>query len=118
MKIHFPSLPVPLETKTTKIRLYSIIGLLGTTIILLGFFLSGWKFRNMFGDRYSILNYFVSELGHPVHSEWALVFNICLLVGGLMLTIFMVKISIIFPGRIGIWGAILGSITGIAGSLV
>lgn len=118
MKVLTLSPPSPPEIKATNIRLYSIIGLMGTSIILIGFILSGWAFRNMFGKRYSILNYYISELGDPNHSEWAIVFNICLIVGGLLLTIFMIKIAVLYPGKTGKWGAILGGITGIGGSLV
>ncbi|MFH2038991.1 MAG: DUF998 domain-containing protein, partial [Chloroflexota bacterium] len=70
------------------------------------------------GERFSFLNHFVSELGEIGISEWAVVFNISLFIGGLLITGFMLGTARIFNNRFGLVFGFIGLMTGISGSLV
>jgi len=54
-----------------------IFGILGPSFVFLGSFISSFGIRN-----YSMLNYFVSELGNDTN-PFAMIFNVCLTIGAL-----------------------------------
>ncbi len=94
------------------------LGFFGPLIIIIGSLLSAMVYKGKIGERFSFLNHFVSELGEVGISEWALVFNICLFVGGLCITGFMLGTARIFNNRFGLVFGFIGLVTGISGSLV
>lgn len=72
------------------IHAYAYFGLSGSLWILLTMIVSGWVYHGKQGERYSILNHFISELGEVGVSHLALLFNLGLILGGLALIPFLV----------------------------
>jgi hypothetical membrane protein len=94
------------------------LGFLGPLVIMCGSFLAAMAYSGKIGERYSFLNHFISELGEVGISEWAMVFNVSLFIGGLCITGFMLGSARNFNNRFGWVFAALGLVTGISGSLV
>lgn len=94
------------------------LGFIGPLIIIIGSLLTAFAYTGKLGEPYSFLNHFISELGEVGVSEWALVFNVSLFVGGLCITGFMLGAARLFNNLYGIIFGILGLITGLSGSLV
>ena len=90
-----------------------IFGLAGTGGITLAIVISAFLYRGRRGERYSLLNHFISELGEVGVSPAAQVFNKGLLIGGLLLTPFMVGLGVAFHN---LWGW-LGLASGVVASL-
>jgi hypothetical membrane protein len=82
-----------------------IAGLTGTGLVILAVLYPALVYRGKRGERYSLLNHFISELGEVGISRAARFFNICLLLGGLAL----------LPTIIGL-GRLLGSLMGWLGT--
>lgn len=83
-----------MREKMKKYERFGIIcGIVGPALMGLGMFISGLGYVGVEGQRYSLSNHFVSELGEVGVSDLAWVFNISLLVGGLLTTIFMVVLA-------------------------
>jgi hypothetical membrane protein len=99
-------------------KLISRLGFVGPMIIIVGSFITALAYTGKIGERFSFLNHFVSELGEVGISEWAAVFNICLFIGGLCITGFMLGTARIFNNRFGLVFGLIGLVTGISGSLV
>lgn len=99
-------------------RLTRRLGFLGPLIITIGSLLTALAYTGKIGERYSFLNHFVSELGEVGISEWAVVFNTSLFVGGLCITGFMLGTAKLLGNRFGVLFGIAGLVTGISGSLV
>ena len=74
-------------------------GIAGPVIMWLGMLVTAISYVGIEGQRYSIRNHFVSELGEVGVSGLAWVFNLSLLVGGIMATIFMISLA----SRINSW---------------
>ena len=85
--------------QTTR-RIAYVTGFLGAIIISLGALLAGWKYRDADGGTFSIFNHFVSELGHTVNSQWALLFNGALVIGSLCLGIHLFCLAFNFEGSV------------------
>jgi hypothetical membrane protein len=102
-----------------KIRKFTYtFGFLGPFFIIFGSLITAFVYSGKIGEHYSFLNHFISELGEVGVSQWAVVFNISLLIGGLCITGFMLGTASLFNN---IWGTIfgvMGLITGLSGSLV
>lgn len=94
------------------------LGFSGPVIIILGALLTAMAYTGKIGERYSFLNHFISELGEVGVSDWALVFNASLFLGGVCITGFMLGAACIFNNRFGLVFAVVGLVTGIAGALV
>ena len=94
------------------------LGFFGPLIIILGSLLTALVYTGKHGEPYSFLNQSISELGEVGVSEWALVFNISLLIGGLCITGFMLGAARLFNNLYGIIFGILGLVTGLSISLV
>ena len=77
-----------------KIVFYGVIsGIVGPSIMGIGMLVSALSYVGSEGQRYSILNHFVSELGELGVSDLAWVFNGSLFIGGLLTTFFMVVLA-------------------------
>jgi hypothetical membrane protein len=97
-----------------------LCGILGPGIIFVGILITGLAYVGVEGQRYTILNHFVSELGELGVSEAAVVFNGSLLIGGLISTFFMVYLTcqiehwIRYPlGLLSITAALSGALVGV-----
>lgn len=79
---------------------YGILsGVIGPVIMGLGMLVTARGYVGIEGQRYSLSNHFVSELGEAGVSELAWVFNASLFLGGLLATIFMFTLA----ARIDSW---------------
>lgn len=97
-----------------------LFGILGPLIICLGITISALGYTGIEGQRYNMLNHFVSELGEKGTSDLALAFNLSLIVGGIFNTGFMAWLPFQFQGwirypllLIGILAAVFGVLVGI-----
>ena len=95
-------------------------GILGSVILLLGWIIPAIAYRGRNGEFFSPLNHFVSELGQTGVSRLSLLFNLCMIVGSLLLILFMAglglylhKVSAYIASSIGILAGISGILVGI-----
>jgi hypothetical membrane protein len=95
-----------------------LFGVLGVGLISLSMVISALFYEGRSGERFSILNHFVSELGEYPWSSSAWVFNYGLILGGIFVLIFMISLWSIFDGWLGKLIVIVGVVTSISGSLV
>ena len=80
-----------------KIRQISAIcGLFGIVCITFGFLINAINYTCRSGDSYMLTNHFVSELGEYGVSDLAWVFNSALVVGGILITLFMLGLALEF----------------------
>lgn len=105
--------PNPLLNRAT-----SICGFAGVAIIVLGSLVSGLSYRGRTDEPYSLLNHFVSELGDARYATRAWAFNAGLLLGGVLLTAFMLGVTARIRGWFRYPFGLAALVTGVAGSLV
>ena len=79
-------------------RVASVSGIIGTSIILICSLVAAIGFEEIPGESYSLLNHFISELGHTQRSNLFWVFNGGLIVGGAFMIVFSQGISLGFTG--------------------
>lgn len=95
-----------------------LVGFVGALAILLASFLTAWMYSGRAGQPYSVLNHFVSELGEIGISEWASLFNVGLIVGGIAFTLFVIGLTL----QLNSWWRFpfvaIGVVSGISGALV
>jgi hypothetical membrane protein len=85
---------------------FPLWGLAGSMLVLAGCVIPALRYKGKLGQRYSLLNHFISELGERPVSTFAGVFNAALVAAGLCYVLFMVQ-----------FGAFLGTLpAGIAGT--
>ena len=96
----------------------SLLGILGAVVISLGTVISALFYQGRSGEKYSLLNHFVSELGEYPWSAAAWVFNTSLVLGGLLVLVFMLTLWLVFDNWFGRLIVIVGVITSVSGSLV
>ena len=99
-------------------NLGGLFGVLGPLIILLGILIFALGYSGVQGQRYNLLNHFVSELGEIGTSDLSLAFNISLILGGIFNTGFMVWLPFQFRGWIRYPLLLIGTTTAIFGALV
>lgn len=90
-----------------KFPLY-IWGYLGTAIILICSLITAIFYENIVGDRYSLLRYFISELGEVDVSKLAFVFNLGLIISGIPMIIFMFGLALRFKTVLGYISSAVG----------
>lgn len=83
-------------------RLTIIPGYVGTTVLVIATLVTALTYTGADGQRYSLLNHFVSELGHTQDSKLAAVFNAALVFGALMLGLHLVGVGLRFGASSGI----------------
>lgn len=98
-----------------KIAAYA--GLAGCTTIIMCTFITAWMFEEA-GEPYSILNHFISELGHTQRSAYFWVFNSGLIFGGAFMIIFALGIRLGFTGKLRDTISVMAFIAAISCSLV
>jgi len=89
-------------------RLFCYIGL---CLIVLGIVFSAARYRGRQGEKYSILNHFISELGEVGINPAARAFNLSLLLGGVMTLPFVIGLGIKLGSILGWLGMIAGLTT-------
>ena len=92
-------------------------GFIGSGINLLGFIAAAIPYHDRLGRSYSIMNFFVSELGDIVQSPLAFVFNTCLVIGGLMYGLFFLGLRRYFTTGTGRAAAIAGAASSFSAAL-
>ena len=95
------------------LQIFPLFGILGTLIIILGIGTSALHYQGKQGERFSVLNHFISELGEVGISPSAGLFNLGMILGGLTLVPYMVGLGFWFDSLAG-W---LGSATGVVAVL-
>jgi hypothetical membrane protein len=87
-----------------------IFGFCGTGLILLAVVFPIFLYRGKLGERYSLLNQFISELGEVGVSRAAWVFNRGLLLAGLVMLPYVIGLGIAFSSLLGWLGTAAGII--------
>jgi hypothetical protein len=82
---------------------YAYFGLTGSLLIICCILITGLVYRGKQGERYSIFNHYISELGEVGVSRLAPLFNLGLIVGGLVLMPFIVGMGLALGS---LWGKI------------
>ena len=113
--IHLMIKNIPLE-KIASFAAFS--GILGPGIISLGILISGLEYVGVEEQRYNPLNHFVSELGELGVSNLAAAFNIGLIIGGILNTVFMIYLAIQIEHWIRYPLGLLGFVASLSGALV
>ena len=90
----------------------------GSLIILTGTIISMIPYRDRNGERYSMLNHFISELGEEGVSRRAWAFNWGLIVCGLCLLPACVSLGLLLPGVWAKLGLAAGIVTAVSIALV
>ncbi len=92
---------------------YPLFGFLGSLLMIFAMFTTGIFYRGKKGERYSIFNHFISELGEVGVSKLAPLFNFGLILGGLLLLPFMVGFGLTLNNlwaklgmAVGLWAAL------------
>lgn len=93
------------------IPFYPYFGLAGCSIIVIAVIFTGLSYRGKRGERYSVFNHFISELGEGGVSARADVFNFGLIAAGLFLIPFSLGLGNEVRGTWGILGGLAGVIT-------
>ncbi len=87
-----------------------IVGYTGTGLIFLAVLFPVFLYRGQRGERFSLLNHFISELGELGISRAAWIFNTGLLLGGLILLPYVIGLGIAFGSLLGWLGMAAGII--------
>jgi hypothetical membrane protein len=87
-----------------------IAGFTGTGLIFLAVLFPVFLYRGQGGERFSLLNHFISELGELGISRAAWIFNTGLLLGGLILLPYVIGLGIVFGSLLGWLGTAAGII--------
>lgn len=109
-----------MSSRTDRIahRRLALLGIVGTVTLTVAMTVTAVAYEGSAGERYSLLNHWISELGEVSNSELALLFNAGLVAGGLALAAFMVGLGRIVGHGWGGAIAVAGAVAGIAGALV
>lgn len=90
---------------------FNLFGVGGSGIVIVAIFYSAWIYRGKIQQRFSILNHFISELGEIGVSKGAPLFNISLVIGGILLLPFIVHLGLRFHSILGWLGVLAGIVT-------
>lgn len=92
------------------LNILHMTGLVGTGLIILAVLYPALVYRGKCGERYSLLNHFISELGEVGVSRAAVLFNSGLLLGGLILIPYIISVGISLGSFLGWLGTAAGII--------
>lgn len=90
--------------------IFRIFGFSGTGLVILAVLYPMLLYRGKLGERYSLLNHYISELGELGVSRAAWVFNTGLLLAGLVMLPYVVGLGIVFGSLLGWLGTAAGVI--------
>lgn len=93
-------------------------GILGSIAMALALFIPQIGYVGRFGEPYSMLNHFVSEMGEIGVSHLAMVFNVGIIIGGLLFIPFMIGLGLYLDTLIAKTGLVFGMLSSIFVSLV
>jgi hypothetical membrane protein len=93
---------------------FAVFGVLGCVLICLSVLISALAYRGAQQERYSLLNHFVSELGEKGVSVRARIFNVGLIVSGLLMLPFILGLGARLPSIWGTLGTAAGVVTALA----
>jgi hypothetical membrane protein len=102
-----------LKIRDMSLSILRYFGLAGTLVVLLSSGIAAFLYRGSRGERFSVLNHFVSELGELGISRGARLFNAGLILGGLLLTPFLIGLG----SAINSWLGWLGMLAGVGAAL-
>lgn len=74
---------------TWLLEMYRYFGSAGSAVLVAAILVAAGAYRGKEGERYSITRHFISELGETGVSRLAIVFNIGLVIGGILFTLMM-----------------------------
>lgn len=99
---------------------YAFFGLAGSLLIIFSMLVTGLTYRGKQGEHYSVFNHYISELGEVGVSRLSLLFNLGLIVGGLVLIPFLVGMGLALGNLwgklalvVGIWTALSCAAVGV-----
>ena len=98
--------------------MYRFLGIAGSLVIFLAILLSMAGYRGKRGEKYSVLNHFISELGEVGVSRGAPLFNAGLIASGLLFIPFIVRLGLTIDSFWAKLGLVAGLGTAIACALV
>ncbi len=99
-------------------KVYPYLTLAGTALILIGTLISLIPYRGRGGERYSLFNHFISELGEKGISKAAWGFNTGMMLGGWLFLPLMLVLGTRLSSVPGWIGTAFGIAAGVAASLV
>lgn len=88
--------------------LFSCLVLTGTAVVVLAIVYAALGYRGKRGERYSLFNHFISELGEVGVSGRAWAFNLGMIVGGLLLLPFIIYLGMRLGSVLGWVGTAFG----------
>jgi hypothetical membrane protein len=94
------------------------LGLAAVAVILVGALVTAVPYAGWSGEGYSPLNHFISELGELAISKLAVLFDACVVVGGIGLGLFLVLVARRLTGLFGPALAAAGIVAGAFGVMV
>ena len=96
------------------IAILRYFGLAGTLIVMVTSGAAAAIYRGKHGERFSVLNHFVSELGELGVSKGARFFNLGLLLGGILLVPFLLSLGLALNSWLGWLGTLAGAAAGLS----
>jgi len=100
------------------VNIFRIFGLAGTGLAILAILFSALGYRGKQGEKFSLINHFISELGEEGVSAAAWVFNYGLFLGGLFLIPFIINLGVVLHSVLGWLGVVAGIIAALSVSAV
>jgi hypothetical protein len=97
---------------------YRLFGLLGSLVIVVSIAVAAVSYRGVTGQRYSLLNYYISELGEMGVSQRARWFNRGMILTGILFLLFTTGLGLELDNAWAMVGILAGLWTGIACLLV
>lgn len=95
------------------LNLYTISGLIASGIVILAVVYPALVYRGKRGERFSLLNHFISELGELGVSKGAWAFNLGLILCGLFLLPYIIWLGTVFQSVLGWLGVVAGIVAGL-----
>jgi hypothetical membrane protein len=93
-------------------------GVIGSLLICLGILISALGYTGVEGQRYNLLNHFVSELGQIGVSDLAQAFNLSLIAAGVFNAVFLAWLPFQFKGWVRYPLLLIGILAAVSGALV
>ncbi len=100
------------------LTVFKITGFFLVILSLFGVILPMVVYRGREGEKYSVLNHFISELGERGVSRWAWIFNLYMIVCGLGLVLATISLGLGLPGFWAKLGLLFGVVTGLGQMMV
>lgn len=97
---------------------YPIFGWLGCLVIFLASLVTALVYRGKDGERYSVFNHYISELGEVGVSKLAWLFNTGLTIGGILFVLMMMGLGLRIASVWGLLASSVGMIAGISCAMV